>query len=321
MQRPITPCVSVIIAAYNAQETLARAVNSALSQGVSTEVLIIDDASSDDTVAVANQLALIDGRVQLIACEKNGGPSAARNRGLAVARGDWVAILDADDAFMPGRLQRMIALGVRQEADLVADNLLFYDWQAQQIAGRAIGIPDGQSCLIGATDFVRNSLTGRSPFDYGQLKPVFRRRFLHGRGLHYLAELRHGEDFAFVLDCLLAGGRFMLMGEALYLFTQRIGSISAENSGYSRTVLNLHAMRDHTLSLLDRPRIRADRALSRLLTKRADAIRDQAIWNRAYPHLRARRAGALLVEMLRNRRNWPMLARHLVRRHRNRAIA
>ncbi len=321
MQRNLTPCVSVIIAAYNAQDTLVRAVNSALAQQVPVEVLIIDDASSDDTLRVARGLTRIHDNVRLIVSAENGGPSVARNSGLAAAQGEWIAILDADDAFLPGRLQRMTGVARRHEADLVADNLLFFDWQAQAVAGRALRLADDHVQQVGAADFVGQCMTGRSPFDYGQLKPIFRRRFLHARGLHYPPHLRHGEDFAFVLDWLLAGARFMLMGEGLYLFTQRIGSISSDSSGQSRTILNLQAMRDHTLGLLARPRIRADRALAGLLSKRADAIRDQAIWNRAYPHLRARRPGALLMEMLRDRRSWPMLARHLVRRHRARTLA
>jgi succinoglycan biosynthesis protein ExoO len=319
-QRSITPCVSVIIAAYNAQETLARAVASALDQAMPVEVLVIDDASGDDTVRIACNLAETDDRVRLIRSETNGGPSMARNLGLAAAQGEWVAILDADDAFLPGRLARMTMLAERHGADMMVDNLLFYDWQAGRVAGCALDLPDDHVQPLSVTEFVRNSMTGRSPFDYGQLKPLFRNRFLQSRGLRYPVELRHGEDFALAMDALLLGARCMLVGEGGYLFTQRIGAISSDSSGHSRTVLNLQAMRDHTLAMLARPRIRTDAALARLLTKRAQAIRDQASWNRAYPYLRARRPGALLLAMLRDRRSWPMLARHMVRRHRARII-
>ncbi|KEY97798.1 hypothetical protein AI27_16315, partial [Sphingomonas sp. BHC-A] len=107
----------MIIAAYNAQDTLVRAVNSALGQQVPVEVLIIDDASSDDTPRVAEGLARLHHNVRLIVSAENGGPSVARNRGLAEAQGEWIAILDADDAFLPGRLQRMTGVARRHEAD------------------------------------------------------------------------------------------------------------------------------------------------------------------------------------------------------------
>jgi succinoglycan biosynthesis protein ExoO len=115
----------------------------------------------------------------------------------------------------------------------------------------------------------------------------------------------------------LADARFILMGDALYLFTQRIGSISADLSGQSRTVVNLRAMHDHTVSLFKRPRIRESRILLGLLRKRADAIDHQLSWSKAYPYLRARQPLALMREMMRDWRNWPMLVRHLIRRHQN----
>ncbi|WP_022683433.1 glycosyltransferase [Sphingobium bisphenolivorans] len=315
------PYVSVVIAAYNGEQSVGRAVESALAQSVPVEVIVVDDASTDGTRERVGRLAAQDSRVRLIESPANGGPSTARNLGIAAANGDWIAILDADDAFLPDRLQRMTLVGERHCVDIVCDNLACYDWVAGKVTGHALPLAAEAARRVSVDDFVRESMTGRSRFDYGQLKPLFRRQFLASRCLRYPPELRHGEDFALVLDCLLGGARLLLIGEALYLFTQRIGTASAVSSGQSRTMVNLEAMRDHALSLLVRPRVRRDATLSRLLAKRADAIRDQLIWSRAYPHLRARRPIALLKEMFRDWRNGPMLVRHLVRRHRNRALA
>ena len=315
------PRVSVIIAAYNCEQSIVRAVHSALAQSMPVEVIVVDDASTDRTGELVNSLAVEDRRIRLIESATNGGPAVARNMGIDSANGDWVAILDADDAFLPDRMRRMISLGDCRNADIVCDNLLWFDWAEGKPTGRALPLNAGMEQRVNAEQFVRQSMTGRSQFDYGQLKPVFRRHFLASRCLRYPQELRHGEDFALLMDCLLAGARFHLMGEALYLFTQRIGSVSAASSGQSRTTMNLDAMREHCLSLLGRPSVKRDARLSRLLLRRADAIRDQMNWSRAYSHLRARRSGALLKELIRNWRNGPMLVRHLVRRHRNRSLA
>ncbi len=312
------PTASIVIAAYDAEDSLERAVRSALAQSVTVEVLIVDDASRDGTRALAGRLAEADPRVRLIASAANGGPSAARNLGIAAAKGDWVAILDADDAYLPERMRKLVAIGERHNADMVADNLLLYDWNAASIAGHALPRGGKRSHILSAADFVRNAITGMSRFDYGQLKPIFRRRFLEARCLRYPAELRHGEDFALMIDCLLAEARFVLTEEAFYLFTQRVGSISTEGSGQTRTNLNLDAMRRHTLSLLGRPRVRSDRDLARLLNRRANAIRYQLSWNKVYPYLRARRPMSLIGAMMRDWRSWPMLAVHLLRRHQNR---
>lgn len=311
------PYVSVVIAAYNAQDSIHRAIDSALAQSVTVEVIVVDDASTDRTASIVEERAAADPHVRLVTSPRNGGPAVARNSGIAAARGEWIAILDADDAFLPDRLRKMTTVGERHDVEIVCDNLLFYDWAAGRNAGRALSLPADAVHPVTMPEFVRQSMTGRSRFDYGQLKPIFRARFLASRCLRYPPELRHGEDFAFVLDCMLAGARFMLIGEALYLFTQRVGSLSADLSGQSRTVLNLHAMRDHTLALLARPRVRNDSDLSRLLRRRANAIRYQLSWNRAYPHLRARKPLPLLAAMLSDWRNGPMLVRHLIRRRQN----
>jgi succinoglycan biosynthesis protein ExoO len=70
------------------------------------EVLVIDDASTDDTVAIATEIARQDGRVHVLRNRVNSGPAAARNKGLRQARGDWIALLDADDMLLPHRLDR-----------------------------------------------------------------------------------------------------------------------------------------------------------------------------------------------------------------------
>jgi glycosyltransferase involved in cell wall biosynthesis len=102
------PDVSVVLATYNRRHSLPRAIASVQAQeGARFELVIVDDASRDDT---ATYLAtLTDPRIRVIACETNRGPSAARNRGLAAARADIVAFLDSDDAYRPRRLAAALA--------------------------------------------------------------------------------------------------------------------------------------------------------------------------------------------------------------------
>ena len=80
------PDVSFVIAAYNAEATLGRAIDSALAQeGVAVEVIVVDDCSSDATLDVARSYA--DPRVRVVALQLNRGPGGARNAGLDAARG------------------------------------------------------------------------------------------------------------------------------------------------------------------------------------------------------------------------------------------
>ena len=102
------PLVSVIIPAYNAEAYLRRSVDSVLSQTLADfEIVLVDDGSTDGTAAICDAYARDDARVRVIHGQ-NGGVSAARNRGLAAARGDYIAWLDSDDYLLPGALEKLM---------------------------------------------------------------------------------------------------------------------------------------------------------------------------------------------------------------------
>ena len=91
------PKISVILCAFNAEDTLSAAVRSVLLQTQSDfELIIVNDGSRDKTQAVASQFCLEDPRVRLVNIE-NGGLSNARNVGMSLAKGEFVAFCDADD--------------------------------------------------------------------------------------------------------------------------------------------------------------------------------------------------------------------------------
>lgn len=98
--------VSVIIPSFNNAEYLGQAIHSALSQnGVKLEVIVVDDGSSDNSVAIANEIASRHKRVRPISLLRNFGCYYARNIGIKEARGDFIAFLDSDDIMHPDRLR------------------------------------------------------------------------------------------------------------------------------------------------------------------------------------------------------------------------
>jgi len=102
--------LTFVIPVYNNAATLKDSVASLKSQDFSDwEAVIIDDGSSDSSSRLADALAAEDRRIRVFH-QANGGVSVARNRGMDEARGDWVAWLDADDAYIPGALRRMSEL-------------------------------------------------------------------------------------------------------------------------------------------------------------------------------------------------------------------
>ena len=105
-----SPLVSVIIPVFNAEATILLALASAQGQTYrALEILVVDDCSADATVERVDQLAADDPRLRLIRHERNQGPAAARNSGLAAASGRYSAFLDADDEWLPDKLERQVA--------------------------------------------------------------------------------------------------------------------------------------------------------------------------------------------------------------------
>jgi len=101
------PLVSAIVATYNRAQVVSQAIESILGQTYENlEVIIVDDGSTDGTVDVLKRF----GNRLRILCQPNAGPSAARNRGIAAAKGEIIAFLDSDDTWLPEKIARQVAL-------------------------------------------------------------------------------------------------------------------------------------------------------------------------------------------------------------------
>jgi succinoglycan biosynthesis protein ExoO len=276
-----SPTITVLIAAYNCAGFIARAIGSALNQSISVlEVLVVDDASSDDSAAVVAAMAHEDARIRLISLAQNGGPAKARNVGLNHARGDWVAILDADDAMLPDRLEQMRDIALQHHADVVVDNFRWYApataISPERIGAPGIAVSDAVE-VVSVETYVAHARPFRPEMDWGLLKPMLRRDFLVTHQVRYPENSRHGEDLLFIIDLLLKGGRYVLSRVPGYLYTHR-------SSGMSRTTVNYDVMITHTLALLKDDRVRQNHRLRQALLERTAALRQLRAewWLRTY---------------------------------------
>ena len=113
------PMISVIMPAYNAAQYIEAAIRSVMAQTVTDwELLVLDDCSTDHTCAVVEKLATEDSRIRLIRNEQNKGVARVRNQGFELCRGEYVALLDSDDAWLPEKLERQLARLKSTGADL-----------------------------------------------------------------------------------------------------------------------------------------------------------------------------------------------------------
>jgi succinoglycan biosynthesis protein ExoU len=225
------PSVSIIIAAYNAEATIVRAIRSALAQPEVANVFVVDDASSDRTVSIVQSLQGDDSRIQIIMLSANQGPSIARNRALDLCTDEWVGILDADDFFLTGRIARLLQMA--GHADIIADDMLQQDENAD--APRSRTLLDGQLTeprSYALTEFVEANISkpGRKRAELGFIKPIIRRDFLASHKIRYQENMRLGEDYELYARCLGLGARLCIIPQAGYVSVVRPHSLSGRHS-------------------------------------------------------------------------------------------
>ncbi|MCF6120226.1 glycosyltransferase [Mesorhizobium muleiense] len=219
------PDVTFVIAAYNSELTIERAIASAIAQrDVSVEVIVVDDQSRDRTLDLAQSYP--EDIVRVVALEQNRGPGGARNVGLELARGRWVAVLDSDDAVYPGRICTMIDRAEKAGAAIAVDNLQVV--REDGVAEETMFPADYLEGLseISLADYIAGNVVFESRFNLGYLKPIFQRRFLNENGLRYDESLIIGEDYILLASALAKGGKCVVEPTTGYVYHIRTGSIS-----------------------------------------------------------------------------------------------
>jgi glycosyltransferase involved in cell wall biosynthesis len=209
------PAVSVIIPTYNRAHLLAEAIHSVLGQTYADfEVLVVDDGSTDDTASVVASFA--DPRVRYL-YQEHAERSTARNRGMAAAKGQYIALLDDDDLYLPHKLASEVAfLEAHPEVDLCGGGTQIMDasgairvvvrpWQTQPE-------PTLRNCLYGRCLFATCSM-------------MFRRRVLDRLDHWFDPQLNITEDTDFVIRAALAGSRLAWLPEVVatyrFIHTER----------------------------------------------------------------------------------------------------
>lgn len=225
------PAIAVVIAAWNAETTLRRAIESARAQTTKVEIIVIDDASTDGTLVLAQEIAAEDARITVLCQPVNQGPAAARNRAFATTTAEWVTILDSDDFMDAERLAKMLTLARGQDADFVADDLYkVTDDAPESRPTRMFTDEDIGDTWLTTASFVRSNLSSKhgGRRELGFLKPVIRRSFLVEHDLKY-PDIKLGEDYVLYANALARQARFLLTDPAGYYAVVREESLSGSH--------------------------------------------------------------------------------------------
>ncbi|WEZ85287.1 glycosyltransferase family 2 protein (plasmid) [Rhizobium sp. 32-5/1] len=220
--------VCVVIAAKNAGDTIARAIRSSLNQVETTEVLVIDDGSSDGTAKISRGADDGTGRLRVLSFETNRGPAAARNHAIAQSKSPIIAILDADDFFFPDRLKNLLA---QKDWDFIADNIAFVDEEKAADAHLRLDAFPPAPRKLTLSEFIQGNISKRGVRrgEIGFLKPLMRRSFLDRHDLRYRDELRLGEDYDLYARALTKGAHYKIIHSCGYGAVVRGNSLSGSH--------------------------------------------------------------------------------------------
>ena len=197
LQRRRRPLFTVVMAAFDAEPYVGAALTSIASQSVDDlEVVVVDDASRDETAAEVERAARRDARVRLVQLPRNRGQAAALNAAMGEARGRYLAVLDADDEATPTRLADQLTL-LEADPGLVLVGGSVQPFQGEQ---QAVGAPWRYPCDDAE---IRVGSLFRSEFISGAM--TFDREALLRHGLRFDERRRLGADWALSIAAMRVG--------------------------------------------------------------------------------------------------------------------
>ncbi|MDN7242660.1 glycosyltransferase [Planococcus sp. N028] len=220
--------VSIIVPVYNSESYIGNCITSILKQTYENiEVLLIDDGSTDGSGKVCNAYAQSDNRIRVVH-QENAGPSAARNKGIEAARGEYVQFVDGDDTIEPGMTEAMVeALGEQHQLVICGFNNVIEE------DGRLVS--DETFCFYKTGSFEKEEVLKffgelyRDYFIHFNWNKIYRSAIIMEHGLSFDTNVIRGEDMLFNLDYLEKCSRIKIIGNPFYNYmTSNSGSITSK---------------------------------------------------------------------------------------------
>lgn len=207
--------ISIIVPIYNVEQYIEKCLISILEQSYKNlEIILVNDGTKDNSMKVIKHY-LSDSRIKVINKE-NGGLSSARNRGLEMASGDYIAFIDSDDWIEINKLIKLYEIIEEENLDIIIGNAEYYPKMEKVHKKNYFGIKNG-------IELLREMLEKK---DYLETvwKCIYRREFLRKNNIKFIEGLLH-EDTPFMFECLLKAKRVKYEDIVFYFYRQREGSI------------------------------------------------------------------------------------------------
>jgi len=212
------PQVSIIIPIYNGEKTLPALLDGVLKQTLSAiEVLLVNDGSTDNTLAICNQWARADRRIRVIN-KPNGGPASARNCGIEQSKGAYITFFDADDRVEPVMVERMLQFAREHRCDCVVCGISVEEDTSSCLTSAPKRVIEGNGQIRA---YVAAAMRGI--LFYSPCNKLYRRDLLECHHLRMPADVDLGEDLLFNLDYLAHAQVLGVLPQGFYHYIQRPG--------------------------------------------------------------------------------------------------
>lgn len=222
--------ISIIVPAYNCEETIKKCIDSILKQSLKEiEVIIVNDGSTDNTESVINEFATLDNRIVIIKI-KNSGPGKARNIGLDKARGEYIGFVDSDDYIDVEMYEKLYICGEENECDVVGCGYYIENNIENQVVQCSSVLCDCKlnKCLEGKAirEQILGSFTKRKVGGFANLwNKIYRKSFLDDNNLRIDESREFGEDWIFNINVFEKAENAFFLEEVYYHYV-----VSTQNS-------------------------------------------------------------------------------------------
>ncbi|MCM1139270.1 MAG: glycosyltransferase [Muribaculum sp.] len=217
------PVISTIIPVFNTGKYLRRCVDSILAQDVKTEIILVDDGSTDDSPAICDEYESRYDNI-IVVHQPNSGVSCARNAGLRLAKGKYIHFADSDDFFGGGFYKNAINQLVAKDADIYSCSSF-----VQNATGDFITKLDGESVELLNPEQAIGELLKSEKISYSLCDKIFSRSVLND--IYFHIKIYHNEDFMFCYEALKSARNIVVTPHPYYYYCYNPGS--AVNSSFN----------------------------------------------------------------------------------------
>lgn len=186
--------LSIVIPVYNAEKYVDRLLNDFVKQSLEkVEIILIDDGSKDNSLGICNKYAKMSESV-VVFHQENQGASAARNKGIALAKGQYIVFVDSDDSVSGDYVENICSVCEQEQADLIQFDA--YIKKSEEISQREFKLEEGYAQLEDYYYHVLNQEVNE-PWD-----KAYKAEIIHDNSIHFDTEMTIGEDISLTLDFL-----------------------------------------------------------------------------------------------------------------------